>query len=235
MSHPSTTKAARRKPGAPFRCRLVVMVKLPVGGRVKTRLARGAGLSRALNFYRHATAAVLSRLAPDRRWQTLIAVAPDTAAGSAVWPLELARVGQGSGDLGARMQRLLDRLPPGPVIIVGSDIPGITAPRVAAAFRLLGRHDAVFGPASDGGYWLVGLRRRPRVPRAFAGVRWSTADTLDDSKAALAGLRIGEAALLDDVDEAEDLRLTGGSYGRRVVPAGMRSIRDRASAAGDTC
>ncbi len=189
------------------------MVKQPVGGRVKTRLARQAGLVRAVNFYRRGTMAVLARVGRDPRWQTLLAVSPDTAVGCAAWPLHLTRIGQGQGDLGQRMQHIFDRLPPGPVIIVGSDIPGITADRVAAAFRLLANHDAVFGPASDGGYWLVGLKRRPRIPRAFSDVRWSTADTLADSKANLAGLRIARATLLDDVDEVADLDRTGGTYG----------------------
>jgi len=57
------------------------------------------------------------------------------------------------------MQRLFERLPPGPVIIIGSDIPAIRAGHIAEAFKLIGRGDAVFGNATDGGYWLVGLRR----------------------------------------------------------------------------
>lgn len=192
------------------------MVKQPVGGRVKTRLARQAGLTRAVNFYRHGTAAVLARVGRDPRWQTILAVSPDAAVGSAAWPSHLARIKQGRGDLGRRMQGVLDRLPPGPVIIVGSDSPGITAALVAAAFRLLGDHDVVFGPASDGGFWLVGCKRRPCVPQAFCNVRWSTADTLADSRANLAHLSVANAALLDDVDDLADLERTGGAYGRMV-------------------
>lgn len=192
------------------------MVKAPIGGRVKTRLARKAGLSRALAFYRHATAAVLARVGRDPRWQTLLAVAPDTAILSSAWPRHLPRLEQGGGDLGQRMQRVLDGLPPGPVAIIGSDVPGITAARVAAAFRLLGRHDAVFGPASDGGYWLVGLKRTRRIPRMFGGVRWSSADTLADSKANLAGYTVADVALLDDVDELCDLEQHGRDSSRRV-------------------
>src|ERR671932_477084 len=80
-----------------------------------------------------------------------------------------------AADLGARMERPLRELPPGPVAIVGSDIPGIEPKHVAAAFRrLAARDDFVFGPAPDGGFWLVGARRR-RPPRGFPGVRWSTA------------------------------------------------------------
>ena len=205
-----------------FRPRLVVMVKQPVGGRVKTRLARQAGLARAVNFYRHSTAAVLARIAYDRRWQTLLSVAPDTATASPAWPASVTRIAQGGGDLGERMQRIFDALPPGPVIVVGSDIPGITADKIAAAFRLLGAHDAVFGPASDGGYWLVGMRRRQRIPKAFAQVRWSTADTLRDTKANLTGWRIADAAVLDDVDDLGDMARTSGTYGRRIPTLGAK-------------
>ena len=60
-------------------------------------------------------------------------------------------------------------LPPGPVVVIGSDIPGITARHIAEAFRLLGRHAFVFGPARDGGYWLVGARRRPAGPVISSG------------------------------------------------------------------
>jgi glycosyltransferase A (GT-A) superfamily protein (DUF2064 family) len=99
-------------------------------------------------------------------------------------------------------------LPPGPVVLVGSDIPALRAGHVAHAFRLLGRNDFVFGPAGDGGFWLVGARRRKPMPRAlFAGVRWSTAQALADTLAGLpSGYSRGLADMLDDVDDAQDLR-----------------------------
>jgi glycosyltransferase A (GT-A) superfamily protein (DUF2064 family) len=123
---------------------------------------------------------------------------------------------QGGGDLGARMQRIFDAAPPGPAVIIGTDVPHIAPAHIAAAFRLLGRHDAVFGPAADGGYWLVGLKRRPRLLRPFDGVRWSTAHALSDTLANLRGLSIGEVATLTDVDTAADLVRCTGVFGRCV-------------------
>jgi rSAM/selenodomain-associated transferase 1 len=193
------------------------MVKEPVMGRVKTRLARGAGAVLATAFYRHATGAVLGRLGCDPRWRTCLAVTPDRAANSAVWPA-CRRVPQGPGDLGRRMQRLAERLPPGPVVIVGTDVPGIRPHHIASAFRQARRHDVVLGPAVDGGYWLIGFRRSPRVPRCFAGVRWSTAHALADTRANLAGWDVGLLATLADVDEAGDLA--------RAPRAGCRVARD---------
>jgi hypothetical protein len=201
----------------PARARhLVVMVKEPAAGRVKTRLARGIGVVLATQFYRHATAAVLARVASPREWITILAVAPDAACRSRAWAASLARMSQGGGDLGARMQRVMDGLPPGPVLIIGSDIPGIRACHIRAAFRALGGSDAVLGPCPDGGYWLVGLKRLLRVPRAFGKVRWSSEHALADTERNLAGLRLARAAVLDDVDEAGDLAAARGRYGRRV-------------------
>jgi glycosyltransferase A (GT-A) superfamily protein (DUF2064 family) len=116
----------------------------------------------------------------------------------------LVVVPQGGGDLGARMRRALAAHPPGPAMLVGTDIPGLTAAHIAAAFALLGRHDVVFGPASDGGFWLVGCRHRP--PN-FGAVRWSTRHALGDVLANLPkSLSVGFAAMLDDVDDGASYR-----------------------------
>jgi rSAM/selenodomain-associated transferase 1 len=190
-----------------------------VAGGVKTRLAREIGVAGATRFARHAAAALLQRVGFDRRWQTTLAVAPDRGLGSRVWPRGLARMPQGGGDLGMRMQRIFDYQRAGPMLIVGTDVPSIGPAHIAEAFRLLGRHDAVFGPATDGGYWLVGLRRRPRVLRPFANVRWSSPHALADTLANLAGRTVAFAATLSDVDSASDLRLSAAFLGRRVLSA----------------
>ena len=115
------------------------------------------------------------------------------------------------------MQRLFRRLPPGPAIIVGSDIPTINPSDVARAFRLLGSADAVFGRAPDGGYWLVGLRRAPRVLSPFARVRWSSAHALADTLRNLEGRRVAFAATLSDVDTEEDYRASRGDFERLIT------------------
>jgi glycosyltransferase A (GT-A) superfamily protein (DUF2064 family) len=126
------------------------------------------------------------------------------------------------------MQRIFDSLPPGPVVIVGTDIPGIRPAHIAAAFRRLGDHDAVLGPATDGGYWLVGLRRRPYALRPFARVRWSGSHALADTLANLEGRRVALVATLGDVDDARCLRLHAPDVGRRILTAagsGARPLR----------
>ena len=131
-----------------FAPRLVIMAKSPVAGRVKRRLARGIGDVAAIRFYRNALNHTVARLGADPRWRTYLAVAPDHAVAAPYWPSagKIPHILQGAGDLGARMQALFDRLPPGPVVIVGSDIPRISPAHIAHAFKLLGRADAVFGP-----------------------------------------------------------------------------------------
>ncbi|MEQ9225724.1 MAG: TIGR04282 family arsenosugar biosynthesis glycosyltransferase [Parvibaculum sp.] len=186
---------------------LVIMAKAPLIGRVKTRLARDVGGVEALRFFRTAAASLIRRLGSDPRWRTVIAVSPDRAVYDAgIWPRDIPRIGQGGGDLGDRMGRLFRDLPPGPVVIVGADIPGIGAGHIAAAFAALGRHDAVFGPAEDGGYWLVGLKRRPRVHDIFEGVRWSSAETLADTVENVRMRKMSVAMLerLPDIDTGAD-------------------------------
>ncbi len=211
-------KGAPRVRAAPFRCRLVVMAKAPVAGQVKTRLARELGVATATRFARHATAALLARVSGSHAWHTTLAIAPDAAAAWPVWPRGVARMRQGQGDLGARMQRIMQETPPGPVVIIGTDVPGIRSTHIAQAFRLLGGHDAVFGPARDGGYWLVGLRRRPRLLRPFDRVRWSTEHALTDTLANLNCRSIGQLPTLSDVDDARDFTSTAARFGRRVTP-----------------
>ncbi len=201
--------------------KLVVMVKEPRPGRVKTRLAAGIGATAAAWWFRHQTARLLRNLR-DPRWQMILAVAPDREGlRSRIWPADLPRWPQGLGDLGDRMGRIFRALPPGPVLIVGADIPGITPALVRDGFRALGDHDAVFGPAQDGGYWLIGLaRRRPVPPGLFDGVRWSSEHALSDTLATLPDHRIARLACLRDVDTLRDLRA--------LAAAGQGSRSDRA-------
>lgn len=182
------------------------MVKAPVAGAVKTRLAGAIGISRATGFYRAMLARTVRRLGRDPRWRTLLAVTPDNSLWSPVWPQGAGLVAQGPGDLGQRMGALFDRLPRGPVVIIGSDIPDIAPSDIRSAFKALGSHDAVLGPSPDGGYWLIGLKRTPRIPKPFAGVRWSSAHTLDDTLANLADSRVALLHVLDDIDTGEDYR-----------------------------
>ena len=179
-------------------------------GRVKTRLARDIGPVRATLLYRRMTEQLVRAVGRDPRWRIRLAVTPDKAVRGRFWPAGLRRQGQGDGDLGARMLRAIAAAGTGPVVIVGSDIPDLRRHHIAAAFAALKGHDAVFGPAEDGGYWLIGFRHRGLAPGSFAGVRWSTRHALADSVAALRpGLRVARLCTLRDLDTGADLRALG--------------------------
>ena len=178
---------------------VIVFARAPRLGAVKRRLARGIGARAALRFHVTTMSRLLRALAADRRFDTMLAMTPDGARFRL--PVRVRRMPQGHGDLGVRMHRALGRYPRGRALIIGCDIPPATSDDVAIAFRALGNADAVFGPASDGGYWLVGLGPR-RAGRPFADVRWSSRDALADTLKNFAGRRVTLLRTLHDVDDA---------------------------------
>jgi len=187
---------------------LVIFLKEPRPGRVKTRLGRGIGMTAAAWWFRHSAGRLIRRVGRDLRWRTVLAVSPDAEGmASRIWPAGLPRWPQGPGDLGQRMARAFRAMPPGPVLIVGADIPALEARHVAEGFRLLGGHDAALGPTPDGGYWMIGLRRGGRATPdgILAPVRWSSPHALADTVACLAPLSVGFGPVLADVDTEDDL------------------------------
>ncbi len=189
---------------------LIVMVKEPRPGRVKTRLGREIGMVPAAWWFRHQSLALLRRLR-DPRWGITLAVSPDAEGlSSRIWPGDMSRMPQGRGDIGQRMARAMRRAGRGPVCLVGADIPGIGRPQIARAFAALGTHQAVFGPAVDGGFWLVGLKHARRAPPGmFRHVRWSSEHALRDSLRTLPGQSIAQVDVLQDVDTLADLAAIG--------------------------
>lgn len=185
----------------------IVFARAPRLGTVKRRLARGVGARGALRFYAQTLARLLRALAADRRFRTVLAVTPDRA------PVRLpmgigrgmTRIDQGGGDLGRRMARALARFPRGRAAIIGCDIPAAGPADLRAAFRALGRAEAAFGPAEDGGYWLVALGPR-RPARPFAAVRWSGPHALADTMRNFQGRKVARLRRLRDVDDVADLR-----------------------------
>lgn len=186
---------------------VVVMAKAPVAGYAKTRLAPALGAEGAAALARrllvHATGqAVAAGLGPVE-----LCAAPDTV--HEVFAALQQRFGlllqpQGNGDLGARMRRVFVRHG-GPLLLMGSDIPALDAALLRRAAALLATHDAVFVPAHDGGYALVGLR----TPCAalFEGMTWSVPTVMAATRERLraAGLRHAELPAVHDIDEPADL------------------------------
>ncbi len=184
---------------------LVIMAKQPEMGRVKTRLGLDIGAVEATRFYRHNLFTLLRRFRDETRWDTKVALAPDTALFSYMGLYGLPLLGQGRGDLGQRMQAIFNAPRRGAIIIVGSDIPHITTAKIADAFKKLEQVEAVLGAGEDGGYWLVGMKRRPSVLQGvFNNVAWSAPTTLEDTLRNLTGRKVALLDVLNDVDDGQD-------------------------------
>ena len=182
---------------------LVIFARRPQLGVGKRRLAADVGDVEALRFARGALDRLSRTLDRDPRWRVWLAATPDRPLN---WVRAGAAIPQGSGDLGQRLTRVIHALPPGPVVILGSDTPTVTRADIAAAFQALGANRAVFGPAPDGGYWLIGLRRGLGERLPFDGVRWSTAHALVDTLGNLEGFRVAILREQEDIDDGPALR-----------------------------
>jgi rSAM/selenodomain-associated transferase 1 len=182
---------------------VIVFARAPRLGAVKRRLAQGIGDRAALRFHKATLGRLLRSLLRERRFSTILALTPDNARFRL--PANVARMGQGKGDLGRRMQRAFSRFPHARVALVGCDIPELGAADLRAAFRCLGSAEAVFGPAADGGYWLVGMSHR-RPARPFRNVRWSGQHALADTRANFTNRPIATLRMLEDIDTAGDYR-----------------------------
>ena len=183
--------------------RVIVFVKAPRPGFVKTRLATAIGDEAACIAYRQLTETVLAKLTPLSHVE--LRFTPDDAEDE-IQPWQrkdwTARP-QGEGDLGQRMLRAIAEAN-GSAIIIGSDCPYLELSDLECAAEALQTHSAVLGPAVDGGYWLIGLNAP--CPALFEGIEWSTDAALKTtlSKAEVQGLSVCQLRELSDVDTVED-------------------------------
>lgn len=200
---------AARAPTPSVSCRhvrhrptVIVFVRQPVLGTVKTRLAAGIGRVEALRFYRSTLAQLLRGISPIRSWTTMLAVTPDRAVPTMRRTYGIPAFPQGPGDLGTRMRRAATHRT-GPALIIGSDIPDLGPSHLQHAFAALRGYDYVFGPSEDGGYWLAGFANRRPAEGIMRDVRWSTSTALADTLASVdARRRVHVLGMtLADVDE----------------------------------
>lgn len=196
--------------------RVVVFLKAPRPGEVKTRLAADLDPPAAAAIYRVLVERTLAVVAGA--WQVELRYAPDDAREEiAPWLRPGWRgAAQGGGDLGVRLERAVSDAMGGGVnrvVLVGTDCPELGTADIEEAWRDLELHDVVLGPATDGGYWLIGLRRR--WPELFRDIPWSTDRVLATTRARAAGAGLRLALLREraDVDTLEDWRrwLRGGA------------------------
>ena len=198
------------------RPQILIYAKPPRIGLSKTRLAKGLGSSVTARRIATALHAKTMRAALNGPWTTILYTAPDreleTSLGG-LWPAHLERRSQGPGNLGDRLSKGLREAAPGRVLFIGSDAPDISPSLLRKAMRELSRHDAVFGPAQDGGFWLFGINKTKRTKSPFYGVRWSGPHAMEDVWANLPeSATIGVLPQLIDVDEAKDWEIWQGRH-----------------------
>ncbi len=199
---------------------LLVFIKYPQSGHVKTRLIPSVGARAAATIYRRLAETLVTRVRGLQR-PGLVGLffvdPPERLSECARWldAPECTFLPQCDGDLGARMRdafsqafdRGADR-----VIIIGTDCPELDGSRIDAAFEALRNHDAVLGPALDGGYYLLGLNYA--LPQVFEGVPWSSSRTARETRRRLEEARcwVAELPILRDLDTPEDLELLRQSW-----------------------
>jgi rSAM/selenodomain-associated transferase 1 len=195
--------------------KLIVFLRAPILGHVKTRLAGAIGKNEALNAYRCLVTQLLQNL--KSLPQIELRFTPDPARGElAQWALPgWTLVPQGDGNLGDRLARAFRHSfgehhikhtskEANRVVIIGSDCPSISVSDIESAWNCLLTKDIVLGPARDGGYWLIGLRELHT--ELFVNIPWSTDSVLETTLAGArkAGLKYHCLRTLADVDTVED-------------------------------
>ncbi|WP_310599976.1 TIGR04282 family arsenosugar biosynthesis glycosyltransferase [Desulfobulbus sp.] len=213
---------------------VVLFVRVPVPGRVKTRLAAELGGGFACRLYRAMVADILAQV---RASGLALHLYHDGASADELppeWTAGAAEVReQCEGDIGRRMAAAfaacfaagIER-----VLLAGSDLPGLDAASLAIAAAALGTHDVVLVPAADGGYGLIGCTSARFRPEIFAGIPWSTEAVLaaTSRQCAACGLTVRLLPTLRDIDTAADLL----AYGQRPHPAAPATNRAIAELAG---
>lgn len=197
---------------------LAIFAKAPIAGAVKTRLAQATSADFAAQAAAAFLADTLQRFGnvPATHW---LVHAPDEWPAELPVPAEWRLRPQGAGDLGERMRRFVDaqQLAPGhapgaqypKIVILGADSPTLPVEYVLQAFERLSAHDVVLGPATDGGYYLLGLARR--CPQIFENISWGTSSVLQQTIARLEPeLSLALLPPWYDIDMLDDWRLLQG-------------------------
>ncbi|MDA1229640.1 MAG: TIGR04282 family arsenosugar biosynthesis glycosyltransferase, partial [Planctomycetota bacterium] len=192
--------------------RIIVMTRFPEPGKTKTRLIPALGSDRAAALHRcliRHTLDVICRWAEAHACDVEVRyVGGDDARFCTEFGTWTRYTPQSEGSLGERMNSAMTAAfseDAKRVVVIGTDCPGLGASHLGRAFDQLTRADAVIGPATDGGYYLLGMRRH--LPTLFDDIAWGTGTVLQQTleRAAEARVTVGKLSPLSDVDHVEDL------------------------------
>lgn len=191
---------------------LILFIRFPERGKIKSRLAAALGEAQTLDIYRAFILDIITTLKQGTHALAITFCPGDSGKAMIDWlGKDFEYIPQRGADLGERMEdAFLNAFSRGfgRVVLVGGDIPDLSSGIIEEAWAALAKKDAVIGPASDGGYYLIGFRRETLVRDIFHGIQWSTASVFRETMTVLAksGRRVHVLPEWKDVDTVEDLR-----------------------------
>lgn len=187
---------------------IIIFYRNPISGHVKTRLAAGIGNEMALEVHLKLAMRTM-QVASDVSCDKVVFYDREAIAGDYWDDRVFMKEVQHGADLGEKMTHAFNQMFEvgyKTILIIGTDCPEITTELLESAFKNLETHNAVIGPASDGGYYLLGLKAR--APELFSGVDWGSAQVFDQTiqKLTLSELSFFPLRVLHDIDRPEDLQ-----------------------------
>ena len=221
---------------------ILLFVKTPIKGRVKSRLASAVGEEGALDLYRDFVLDILGTLQAEGLAFRICYAPPDSGPALISWlgPGHQYTAQEGK-DLGERMKNAFSSVFLEGIeraILIGSDIPDLPGSVIRDAFTVLESKDAVLGPAADGGYYLIGFRSGAFLPQAFDGIPWGTDAVLRCTLDILekGGRSVRLLPVWNDLDTSQDLeaffaRNHGGLPGSRTLSAVKSLLRQKPGSA----
>lgn len=191
---------------------ILLFIKAPVRGQVKSRLAAMIGEEAAFELYQCFVLDIIDTVKKAGHPFRICFYPPDAGQAVTSWLGGHWRfMPQEGRDLGQRMENAFARcFSEGfeRAVLIGSDLPDLTPSLLQEAMSSLAKHDVVIGPASDGGYYLIGFHKRSLLPRLFHGIPWGTETVFRETMTILqdSSLAVHRAPQWNDVDTAEDLK-----------------------------
>lgn len=192
---------------------ILLFIKAPLKGRIKSRLAAAIGADAALELYRRFVLDAIDTAGTLALPLRICIYPPDAVAATRTWlGSEQDCVPQQGNDLGERMERAFEQVfqkGHERALLIGSDIPELTGAVMQEALAALDTHDAVLGPAADGGYYLIGFTATSFVPSVFHDIAWSTSTVCDETlgRVRRSGRRVHLLPKLHDIDTKDDLSI----------------------------
>jgi rSAM/selenodomain-associated transferase 1 len=189
---------------------ILLFIKAPAKGQVKSRLAATVGDDTALALYRNFILDIVDTL-KTTGYPFRVCFSPPEAEDVVKAWIGHPSVAQKGRDIGEKMEYAFSQVffeGWHSAVLIGSDIPDLTTAVIREAFASLKKSDAVIGPAADGGYYLIGFNKSAFLPRIFHGIEWSTKSVFHETMSILlaSSRRVHQLPTWSDVDTVDDLK-----------------------------